>query len=403
MLDYRSLLSDRVRDIQPSGIRRFFDIVSEMDDVISLGVGEPDFDTPWHIRNAGIYSLEKGRTWYTSNSGLPELREEISGYLNRRFSLDYRPKDEILVTIGGSEAIDMCIRALVSPGDEVIIPEPSFVCYKPITALTGGIPIIVQTRNEDGFRLTAQALKAAITPKTKLLVLPYPNNPTGAVMRREDLEAIAAVLRGTDIMVLSDEIYGELTYGGQHVSIASIDGMKERTVLVSGFSKAFAMTGWRLGYACGPAQIIGAMQRIHQYAIMCAPTVSQYAAIEAMKNGDTDITRMVGEYDMRRRLLLDGLKKIGIDCFEPKGAFYVFPSIQKFGLSSAEFCEQLLYEKKLAMIPGSAFGSSGEGYVRISYSYSIKHLDEALKRIGCFIGELKNVTDSNRKAGMTGG
>lgn len=403
MLDYRSLLSDRVRDIQPSGIRRFFDIVSEMDDVISLGVGEPDFDTPWHIRNAGIYSLEKGRTWYTSNSGLPELREEISGYLNRRFSLDYRPKDEILVTIGGSEAIDMCIRALVSSGDEVIIPEPSFVCYKPITALTGGIPIIVQTRNEDGFKLTAQALKAAITPKTKLLVLPYPNNPTGAVMRREDLEAIAAVLRGTDIMVLSDEIYGELTYGGQHVSIASIDGMKERTVLVSGFSKAFAMTGWRLGYACGPAQIIGAMQRIHQYAIMCAPTVSQYAAIEAMKNGDTDITRMVGEYDMRRRLLLDGLKKIGIDCFEPKGAFYVFPSIQKFGLSSAEFCEQLLYEKKLAMIPGSAFGSSGEGYVRISYSYSIKHLDEALKRIGCFIGELKNVTDSNRKAGMTGG
>lgn len=388
MLDYQSLISQKVQQMKPSGIRRFFDIVEQMDDVISLGVGQPDFTTPWHIRNAGIYSLEKGRTWYTANDGLKELRAGICGYLSRRFGLEYSPEGETLVTVGGSEAIDDCIRALVSPGDEVIIPEPSFVCYYPLTSLAGGVPVPVETRAEDNFRLTTESLKKAITPRTRLLVLPYPNNPTGAVMRREDLEAIARVLDGTDIIVLSDEIYGELTYNGRHVSAASVGGMKERTVLVSGFSKAYAMTGWRLGYACGPEPIISAMHKVHQFGIMCAPTVSQYAAIEAMVNGDADVERMVGEYDMRRRLIVDGLRKCGLDCFEPEGAFYVFPSIKSSGLTSEEFCEKLLYEKRLAVVPGNAFGESGEGFVRISYSYSINHIVEALKRIECFMKEL---------------
>lgn len=389
MLDYQSLIAQKVRDIKPSGIRKFFDIVAEMDDVISLGVGEPDFATPWHIRNAGIYSLEKGKTWYTSNAGIMELREEICNYMNRRFGLEYKADGETIVTIGGSEAIDMCIRTLVSKGDEVIIPEPSFVCYYPLVCLADGIPKVIETKADNNFRITPEQLRKAITPRTKLLILPYPNNPTGAVMRREDLETIAEVLRGTNIMILSDEIYGELTYNGKHVSIASIDGMKERTVVVSGFSKAFAMTGWRLGYACGPKEIISYMHRIHQFAIMCAPTTSQYAAIEAMKNGDDDIERMAGEYDMRRRLLVDGLRKAGLDCFEPEGAFYVFPSIKKSGLTSEQFAERLLYEKRLAVVPGTAFGKCGEGYVRISYSYSLSHLTEALKRIECFMKSLK--------------
>lgn len=374
--------------MKPSGIRKFFDIVEEMDDVISLGVGQPDFATPWHIRNAGIYSLESGKTWYTANDGLEELRIEIAAYLNRRFALSYNPKDEVLVTVGGSEAIDACIRALVSPGEEVIVPEPSFVCYQPLTALAGGVPVVINTRAEDQFRLTPELLKQAITPKTKLLILPFPNNPTGAVMRREDLEAVAEVLRGTDIIVLSDEIYGELTYNGHHISIASIEGMRERTVIVNGFSKSYAMTGWRLGYACAPAEIIAAMHKIHQYGIMCAPTASQYAAIEALKNGDDDIERMTGEYDMRRRLIIDGLRRIGLDCFEPEGAFYVFPSIKRSGLTSEQFAEKLLYEKKLAVVPGTAFGECGEGFLRISYSYSISHISEALKRIECFMETL---------------
>lgn len=388
MLDYQSIISSTVRDMRPSGIRKYFDLVSEMDDVISLGVGEPDFATPWHIRSAGIYSLEKGKTWYTSNAGLSELREAISEYLDRRFNISYNAKNEVLITVGGSEAIDICIRSLVKPGDEVIIPQPCFVCYEPLVTLAGGTPVIIQTRAEDKFRLTPQQLKRAITPRTKLLILPFPNNPTGAVMRRSDLEAIAEVLRGTNIMILSDEIYAELTYNGKHVSIASIDGMKERTILVSGFSKAYAMTGWRLGYACGPSPVIAAMHKVHQYAIMCAPTTSQYAAIEAMKNGDEDIERMVSEYDMRRRLLVNGLNKIGLDCFEPEGAFYVFPSIKRSGLSSEQFCEKLLFEKRLAVVPGTAFGDSGEGFVRISYSYSLNHLCEALKRLECFMSGL---------------
>lgn len=385
MLDYQSLLSEKVKKIKPSGIRRFFDLVEEMDDVISLGVGQPDFVTPWHIRNAGIYSLEKGKTWYTSNSGLLELREEIARYLDRRFGLTYQPKNEIVVTVGGSEAIDITIRALVGNGDEVLVPEPSFVCYSPITTLSGGVPVPIVTRAEENFRLTPQALKNAITPKTKLLVLPYPNNPTGAVMRREDLEGIAEVLRDTDIMVLSDEIYGEITYGERHVSIASIDGMRERTLVVGGFSKAYAMTGWRLGYVCGPSPVISAMHKVHQYAIMCAPTTSQYAAVEALKNGDEDIQKMVSEYDMRRRFLVTALNNMGLSCFEPHGAFYVFPSIKKTGLSSEQFCERLLYEKKVAVVPGDAFGQCGEGFVRISYSYSIDHLIEAAKRLESFM------------------
>ncbi|MBO4934381.1 MAG: aminotransferase class I/II-fold pyridoxal phosphate-dependent enzyme [Clostridia bacterium] len=389
-MDYDKILNPAVCAIKPSGIRRFFDIAAEMDDVITLGVGEPDFMTPWHIREAGIYSLETGKTFYTANRGLAPLCDEISRYLSRRFGLNYDPKSEVVVTVGGSEAIDIAIRALVSPGDEVLIPEPSFVCYSPITSLAGGVPVPVPTREENDFRLTVDDVKPLITPKTKLLVLPFPNNPTGAVMRKSDLEALAGFLRETDIMILSDEIYGELTYTGEgHVSIASIDGMRERTVLVSGFSKAYAMTGWRLGYACAPAPILKQMLKIHQFCIMCAPTSAQYAAIEALRDGDEDIAHMRESYDMRRKLVVDGLRKLGLPCFEPLGAFYVFPNVSKLGLTSEEFCTRLLHSKKVAVVPGNAFGASGEGFVRISYSYSVNHLVEALERIGAFIAELK--------------
>lgn len=389
MMDYDKILSRRAVAIKPSGIRRFFDIAAEMDDVISLGVGEPDFKTPWNIRRAGIESLERGHTWYTANSGLMQLREAACGYLKRRFTLEYDPKKELLITVGGSEAIDIAIRALVEPGDEVLVVEPSFVCYTPITELTGGVPVPIATRAEDAFRLTPEQLKAAITPRTKLLILPFPNNPTGAVMRRAHLEAIAGVLRGTGIMVLSDEIYAELTYGDErHISFAEIDGMKERTILVQGFSKSYAMTGWRLGYAAGPAPVIKQMTKIHQFSIMCAPTTSQYAAVEALRNGDADIEEMRGQYDMRRRLLVDGLNRMGLDCFSPEGAFYVFPSIRSTGLSSSEFCMRLLEAERVAVVPGDAFGESGEGFVRISYSYSVNHLLEALKRIDRFLKTL---------------
>ena len=387
-MDYAKIISAAARDMRPSGIRKFFDIAAEMKDCISLGVGEPDFKTPWTVRDAGIRSLEKGRTWYTSNSGLAELREETCNYLSRRMGLSYTP-GETVVTVGGSEAIDMCIRALVNPGDEVIIPEPCFVCYYPITTLTGGVPVPLPLKAENGFKLTAQELEAAITPRTKLIIFPFPCNPTGAVMRREDLEPIAALLRDKDIIVLSDEIYAELTYGGErHVSIASLPGMKERTVVVNGFSKAYAMTGWRLGYACGPEPIIKVMTKIHQSAIMCAPTTSQYAAVTALRRCDADIEAMRSEYDMRRRFLVSSLNRMGLDCFEPEGAFYAFPSIRKTGLSSEEFCEKLLFGKKVAVVPGNAFGDSGEGHVRISYSYSIGHFSEALHRIELFLQEL---------------
>lgn len=389
MMDYDKILSRRAVAIKPSGIRKFFDIAAEMDDVISLGVGEPDFKTPWNIRRAGIESLERGHTWYTANSGLMQLREAACGYLKRRFTLEYDPKKELLITVGGSEAIDIAIRSLVEPGDEVLVVEPSFVCYTPITELTGGVPVPIATRAEDAFRLTPEQLKAAITPRTKLLILPFPNNPTGAVMRRAHLEAIAGVLRGTGIMVLSDEIYAELTYGDErHISFAEIDGMKERTILVQGFSKSYAMTGWRLGYAAGPAPVIKQMTKIHQFSIMCAPTTSQYAAVEALRNGDADIEEMRGQYDMRRRLLVDGLNRMGLDCFSPEGAFYVFPSIRSTGLSSSDFCMRLLEAERVAVVPGDAFGESGEGFVRISYSYSVNHLLEALKRIDRFLKTL---------------
>ncbi len=389
MTDMENLLSDKVKLTKPSGIRKFFDIVSEMKDAVSLGVGEPDFVTPWAIREAGIYSLERGNTHYTSNWGLADLRSEIASYLDRRFNLKYNPKNEIMVTVGGSEAIDVCIRALVNDGDEVLIPEPSFVCYSPCTLLAGGTPVPIITKAEDEFKLTPDALKAAITPKTKLLVLPYPNNPTGAVMTKDDLEKIAAVIRDTNIIVLSDEIYSELTYGASHVSIASLPGMFERTVVVNGFSKAYAMTGWRLGYAAGHPALIKAMIKIHQFAIMSAPTTSQYAAIEALKSCDEDIERMKNEYNYRRRVMVDGFRKMGLDCFEPMGAFYVFPSIKSTGMTSAEFCEKLLYSKKVAVIPGDAFGTSGEGFIRASYCYSIKNIDLALERISEFLKELK--------------
>ena len=389
-MDYDRILNPAVCAIKPSGIRRFFDIAAEMDDVITLGVGEPDFMTPWHIREAGIYSLETGKTFYTANRGIAPLCAEICSYLSRRFGLKYDHKSEVVVTVGGSEAIDIAIRALVSHGDEVLIPEPSFVCYSPITALAGGVPVPVPTLEKNDFRLTVDDIKGLITPKTKLLILPFPNNPTGAVMRRSDLEALAGFLRGTDIMILSDEIYGELTYTDEgHVSIASIEGMRERTVLVSGFSKAYAMTGWRLGYACAPAPILSQMLKIHQFCVMCAPTSAQYAAIEALRNGDDDIAMMRESYDMRRKLVVDGFRKLGLPCFEPLGAFYVFPNISGLGLSSEDFCTQLLRSKKVAVVPGNAFGESGEGFVRISYSYSVNHLVEALERIGAFIAELK--------------
>lgn len=384
--DMKSLINPVVRDIPPSGIRKFFDIAAEMEDAISLGVGEPDFVTPWHIRDEGIYSLEKGMTYYTSNSGLKELRFEICNYLKRRFSLAYDAMSQVVVTVGGSEAIDLCIRSVVKPGDEVIIPEPCFVCYKPITKLAGGVPVTIETKAKNDFRLTADELRAAITPKTKLLILPFPNNPTGGVMSRKDLEEIAEVLRGTDIIVLSDEIYAELTYGDdRHCSIANIPEMPERTVLVSGFSKAYAMTGWRLGYACGHPDLIKAMTKVHQFGIMSAPTTAQYAAIEALKNGDDDIEMMREEYDMRRRVIVKGFNDMGLECFEPKGAFYAFPSIQSTGLTSDEFCENCLREKKVAVIPGNAFGNSGEGFIRCSYAYSIENINEALNRIEAFV------------------
>ena len=389
MIDYSRYLSEQARNIKPSGIRRFFDIANEMDDVISLSIGEPDFLTPWHIREAGITALEKGRTRYTPNRGLMALREEISRFFERKYGLTYQPESEVLVTVGGSEAIDMALRCLIAPGEEVIIPEPCFVCYYPITTLTGGVPVPLPLKAENGFKLTAQELEAAITPRTKLIIFPFPCNPTGAVMRREDLEPIAALLRDKDIIVLSDEIYAELTYGGErHVSIASLPGMKERTVVVNGFSKAYAMTGWRLGYACGPEPIIKVMTKIHQSAIMCAPTTSQCAAVTALRRCDADIEAMRSEYDMRRRFLVSSLNRMGLDCFEPEGAFYAFPSIRKTGLSSEEFCEKLLFGKKVAVVPGNAFGDSGEGHVRISYSYSIGHLSEALHRIELFLQEL---------------
>lgn len=388
MINYDKILSEKVKTIKPSGIRKFFDLAAEMQGVISLGVGEPDFKTPWNVREAGINSLQDGKTRYTANAGLIQLREEICNYLDRRFLLKYNPQNEVLVTVGGSEAIDICIRALVNPDDEVLIPEPCFVAYSPIAALTGGKPVPIETKAEDNFRLTAQALKAAITEKTKLLIFPFPNNPTGAVMRREHLEEIADVLKGTDIIVLSDEIYAELTYSGDHVSIASIGDMAERTVVVNGFSKAYSMTGWRLGYATGPAPIIKQMTKIHQFAIMSSPTTSQYAAIEALKSCDGAIKKMRDEYNMRRRLMIDSLNNMGLTCFEPEGAFYVFPSIKSTGLSSEEFCERLLMEKKVAVVPGGAFGESGEGFVRISYSYSINHLIEALGKIEEFVKSL---------------
>ena len=389
-MDYNKVIAPAAAAMRPSGIRKFFDIAAEMDDCISLGVGEPDFKTPWRIRDAGIKSLEKGKTSYTANAGMKELRQEIAGYMDRRFGLEYDPLTEMLVTIGGSEAIDMCIRSLVQPGDEVIIPEPCFVCYQPITTLTGGVPVPIPLKAENEFRLTAAELKAAITPKTKLLVLPFPCNPTGATMEREHLEEIAEVLRGTDIMVLSDEIYAELNYGKErHVSIASLPDMAERTVVVNGFSKAFAMTGWRLGFACGPAPIIKVMTKLHQNCIMCAPTTSQYAAVVAMRECDDEVERMREEYDMRRRLVLKRLNEMGLPCFEPKGAFYVFPNIGATGLKSNEFCERLLYSHKVAIVPGTAFGESGEGYARISYAYSVKHLNEALDRIEAFLKELR--------------
>ena len=391
MMDYGKILNPTVvKDIKPSGIRKFFDIAASMEGVISLGVGEPDFPTPWHIRRAGIRSLEESRTRYTSNSGILELREEICTFLKRRYSLEYSGKDEVLITVGGSEGIDAAIRALVGYGDEVIIPQPSFVCYEPIVRLAGGVPVTVELKAENEFRLTADELRAAITEKTKLLVFPFPCNPTGAIMERADLEAIAQVLRGTDICVLSDEIYSELTYGDEkHISIASLDGMKERTVLINGFSKTYSMTGWRMGYACGPAPIISQMTKIHQFAIMSAPTTSQYAAIEAIKNGDGDIENMLGEYDMRRRLMVAGFNKIGMTCFEPKGAFYAFPSIKVSGMDSETFCETLLREKKVALVPGNAFGACGEGFVRASYCYSTSHIREALSRIEEFLKELQ--------------
>lgn len=382
----RNPLSKRIVEIEPSGIRKFFDVVNEMEDAISLGVGEPDFDTPWHIRDEGIYSLEKGRTFYTSNAGLKELKVEIAKYMNRRFNLTYDYEHEIMVTVGGSEAIDIAMRAMLDPGDEVLIPQPSYVSYVPCAVLANGIPSIIELKAENEFRLTAEELEAAITPKTKLLVLPFPNNPTGSIMRRSDLEAIAKVILEHDLFVLSDEIYSELTYGEEeHVSIASLPGMWERTITINGFSKSYAMTGWRLGYACGPRVIIEQMLKIHQFAIMCAPTTSQYAAVEALRNGDEDVAQMKEEYDGRRRYLLHRFKEMGLECFEPYGAFYMFPSIRKFGMTSEEFATKLLEAEKVAVVPGTAFGASGEGFVRISYAYSLDDLKKALERIEKFI------------------
>ena len=390
MIDYSKKLNSKAVALKPSGIRKFFDITEQMENVISLGVGEPDFQTPWHIRHAGIESLEKGKTRYTANRGMEPLRKEIAAYTKRRFSLIYDPS-EILVTVGGSEAIDLAVRALIEPGDEVLIPQPSFVCYEPITQLAGGTPVFIELKSDNGFVLTPQQLEEKITDKTKVLILPYPCNPTGGIMKKSDLEKIAPIIEKYDLMVISDEIYAELTYSDKrHISIAEIDGMWERTIIVSGFSKAYSMTGWRLGYALAPAPITALMTKIHQFAIMSAPTTSQYAAIDALKNGDDDIKKMVDEYDTRRRLVVDGFNKIGLTCFEPLGAFYVFPCIKSTGLTSEEFCEKLLYSKKVAMVPGNAFGDCGEGFVRVSYCYSVDHLKQALKRTAEFIEELKS-------------
>ena len=387
-MNYDEILNQTLRVLKPSGIRRFFDIANEMEDVISLSIGEPDFSTPWHIRQEGIHTLEAGKTWYSPNAGLMKLREAIAAYVQRHSGVTYSSKDEILVTVGGSEAIDLGFRALLNPGDEVLIPEPCFVCYEPLSRMAGGVAVPIVTRAEDGFRLTAAALRAAITPRTKMLVLPFPNTPTGGVMRREHLEEIAEVLRGTEIMVLSDEIYGELTYGErEHVSITSLPDMQDRTLLVGGFSKAFAMTGWRLGYVCGPQPLMAAIVKLHQYALMCAPTTAQYAAIEAMEHGDEDVTVMRAEYDLRRRFIVDELNRMGLTCFEPEGAFYVFPSIRITGMTSEDFCQKLLMEKHVAVVPGTAFGESGEGFVRISYCYSLKHITEAMERLRAFIAE----------------
>ncbi|MBR2021437.1 MAG: aminotransferase class I/II-fold pyridoxal phosphate-dependent enzyme [Clostridia bacterium] len=389
MIDYSKVLSDKVVSMKPSGIRKFFDILNEVPGVISLTVGEPDFKTPWHVREAAITSLEKGRTAYTSNTGLLEFRKQIANYLERRFDVSYDPTSEMIITVGGSEAIDLAIRAIVEPGDEVLIVEPAYVCYVPMTELCGGVPVVIPTRVEDRFKLTPELLKKYITPKTKMLILPYPNNPTGAIMTEEDLRRIADVLRDTNIVVLTDEIYGELTYGRRHFSIASMPDMWDRTIYVGGFSKSYAMTGWRLGYVCAPKEITKQMLKIHQYAIMCAPTASQYAGLDAVMNGDGDIEYMKDCYNQRRRMLLSGLSEIGLSCFEPEGAFYVFPKIGEYGLSSDEFCERLLYEEKCAIVPGNAFGASGEGFARISYAYSVEHISRAIDRIDKFLKRIK--------------
>ena len=385
----RNPLSDKIVTIKPSGIRKFFDIVSEMDDAISLGVGEPDFDTPWHIRDEGIYSLEKGRTFYTSNAGLKELKIEICRYLNRRHGLEYDYRNQVIVTVGGSEAIDIALRAMINPGDEVLIPQPSYVSYEPCAVLADAVPVIINLKAENEFRLTAQELRDAVTDKTKVLILPFPNNPTGAIMERKDLEEIAEVIREKDLFVISDEIYSELTYKEEHVSIAQIPGMQERTILINGFSKAYAMTGWRLGYACGPEEIITRMIKIHQFAIMCAPTTSQYAAVEALKNGDGDVKEMRDEYNQRRRYLMHAFKEMGLPCFEPYGAFYVFPCIAEFGMTSDEFATRFLHEEKVAVVPGTAFGDCGEGFIRISYAYSLENLKVAIGRLAHFVEKLK--------------
>ena len=388
-MNYDQIISQKIQNIKPSGIRKFFDILEEMTDAISLGIGEPDFVTPWHIRDAGIYSLERGHTKYTSNAGMLELRREIANYLRRRFDLEYDYTNQILVTVGGSEAIDLALRVLVNPGDEVIIPVPSFVCYGPLTEMAGGVPVYVELTAENGFRLTPEQLKAAITPRTKALVLPFPSNPTGGIMERRDLEAIAQVLEDNDIMVISDEIYAELTYGQRHVSPANLTQLYDRTVVVNGFSKSHAMTGWRMGYVCAHQPVVAAMTKLHQFGIMSAPTTSQYAAIEAMRSGDEDIAHMREEYDSRRRYLVENLNRIGLDCFEPKGAFYVFPCIRSSGLSSEEFCERFLREEKVAVIPGTAFGPGGEGYVRACYASSMRDLTESISRLDNFLQNLR--------------
>ncbi len=392
----RNPLADKIVDIKPSGIRKFFDIVNEMEDAISLGVGEPDFDTPWHIRDEGIYSLEKGRTFYTSNAGLKELRKEISNYVERSQGVHYDEMHEVLVTVGGSEAIDLALRAMINPGEEVLIPQPSYVSYEPCAVLADAVPVIIELKEENEFRLTAQELRDAITDKTKILILPFPNNPTGAIMEKKDLEEIAEIIREKDILVITDEIYAELSYKQKHVSIISLPGMRERTVYINGFSKAYAMTGWRLGYACAPAQIMEQMVKIHQFAIMCAPTTSQYAAVEALRNGDEDVAQMREAYNQRRRFLMNAFHEMGLQCFEPYGAFYVFPCIKEFGMTSDEFATRLLMEEKVAVVPGTAFGGCGEGFLRISYAYSLDSLKTAMGKIAHFVGKLREESKEKR-------